>query len=247
MTAILDCSEISVQFGGLRALSGISFSVTAGEVLGIFGPNGAGKTTLFNAITGHVPLSQGTIRFRGAPITGLPPHRIFQIGLARTFQIPELVETQSVEANILLGAQFSRDHGLGGALRYREEAMDATERALAMFGLDAIRDKLTAVTSLFERKLIMMASALAAGPQLLLLDEPAGGLTDTEIKSLLRHTRKISELGRTILIIEHVMPVIMDLSTRVLVLDRGEIFAEGNPAEIRRDQRVRRLYFGEGV
>ena len=116
-----------------------------------------------------------------------------------------------------------------------------------MFGLSAIRDKITAATNLFERKLIMMASAVAAGPQLLLLDEPAGGLTEIEIKSLLQHTRRILELGRTILIIEHVMPVIMDLSTRVLVLDRGKIFAEGNPAETRQDQRIRRLYFGEGV
>lgn len=245
MTAILDCCDVSVKFGGLRVLSGINLSVFAGEVLGVFGPNGAGKTTLFNCITGHVALSRGTIRFRGEPISGLPPHRIFQLGLARTFQIPELVESQSVEANILLGAQFSRDRRFGEGFLYRQEANVAAERALAMFGLETIRDKLTAVTSLYERKLIMMASAVAAGPQLVLLDEPAGGLTDSEIESIVQHTRKISELGRTILIIEHVMPVIMELSTRVVVLDRGQIFAEGDPAAIRQDRRVRRLYFGE--
>jgi branched-chain amino acid transport system ATP-binding protein len=114
-----------------------------------------------------------------------------------------------------------------------------------MFGLHAIRDKLTATTTLYERNLIMMASVVAAGPRLVLLDEPAGGLTEGEIKSLIQHTRKLTGLARAILIIEHVMPVIMELSTRVVVLDRGQIFAEGHPAEIRQDQRVRRLYFGE--
>jgi|RhiMetdeSRZDD1v2_1073273.scaffolds.fasta_scaffold143088_4 branched-chain amino acid transport system ATP-binding protein len=247
MTAILECVNLSVRFGGLKALSGVSMSVKPGEVLGIFGPNGAGKTTLFNAITGHAPSSEGVIWYKGQSISGLGPDRIYRLGLARTFQIPELVESQSVEANVLLGAQFAHGGHLSGAFRIKEEAREAAENGLRRFGLRGVRNKRTALTTLYERKLIMIASALAAKPDLILLDEPAGGLTDKEIEALTRQIREISHSGTTILLIEHVMPVIMDLSTRVLVLNQGQVIAEGDPLTIRQDPRVRRLYFGEVV
>lgn len=247
MTAVLDCDNVTVRFGGVVALSELSLTVSPGEVLGVFGPNGAGKTTLFNAITGHAPLSQGQIRLGGQSISRLAPHRIFRMGLARTFQIPELIESQSVETNVLLGAHFSKHGSLRDAFSFGKDAKSAAENALATFGLADIRLKPTSLTTLYERKLIMLASAVAARPKVLLLDEPAGGLTDFEIDTLIEHIRRVSETGITILLIEHVMPVIMALSTRIMVLSQGRLVVDDVPSKVRQDARVRSLYFGEQV
>lgn len=242
---LLHCSNLSVSFGGVRALAQVNISVKKGEILGIFGPNGAGKTTLFNAISGHVPLQSGSILLKGKPIAGVRPDRIYQMGLARTFQLPELVESQTVEANVVLGAHFCQDRKLWGALKFADDTWEIANQAMDMFGLTAIRSKRTGLTSLYERKLLMMASAYASKPDILLVDEPAGGLTDSEIDSIMDHMKKIASTGVTILIIEHVMRVLMDMSTRVVVLNQGRVFAEGNPRSIQDNREVRRLYFGE--
>lgn len=245
MNDLLVCSGLSVSFGGIRALHQVDFSIRTGEVLGVFGPNGAGKTTLFNAITGHAPLRSGTIVFDGRPINGLRPDQIFRRKLARTFQLPELIESRTVEANILLGAHFSLEPGPGHVIRFDDSALKATDEAIDLFELGQIRRKRTELTNLYERKLIMLASAYAAKPKLMLLDEPAGGLTESEIATLIERMRDLAGRGITILLIEHVMEVLMGMSTRVLALNQGQVLAEGAPEDIREDERVRQLYFGE--
>lgn len=243
--AILSCTDLSVNFGGIHALSGVTFKVTQGETLGIAGPNGAGKTTLFNAISGHVALASGEILFDEKNIFGLSPDRIFRIGLTRTFQLPELVETQSFEANIALGAHFAQDRTFTDAWRYGSNVGDAVQDALDQFGLTSKRNYKTKFASLFERKLLMIASAYAARPKIILMDEPAGGLVDEEIDVIMEHIRGITKLGVTVLLVEHVMRVLMELSDRVIVLNQGQILFEGSPEQVRLNHDVRRLYFGE--
>ena len=246
MTApILSCAGLRVSFGGVTALSQVDIDVARGEILGILGPNGAGKTTLFNLIAGHVSPDAGTITFKGVPIVGVPPEKIFRMGLARTFQLPELVESLSVGENVLIGAQFSQERGLANSFSFPARAVAAAEEALATFGLSAIRRKRTELANLYERKLIMMASAYAARPELLLLDEPVGGLVDAEIGAIMNHIRAMAAGGTTILLIEHVMRVLMEMSTRVIVLNQGRLFANGRPDEIKADDDVQKLYFGE--
>jgi ABC-type branched-subunit amino acid transport system ATPase component len=246
MTApVLKCAEVSVSFGGVKALSGVNIDVHPGEILGILGPNGAGKTTLFNAISGHVVPDGGSISFKGALITRVRPDQIFRMGLARTFQLPELVESITVRENVLLGAHFSHDIRIARKFGFDARALVAVDEALRMFELTAIGNKRTELTNLFERKLVMMASAYAAKPALLLLDEPVGGLVDAEIDAIVAYIRAISATGTTILLIEHVMRVLMELSHRVIVFNQGHVLASGRPEEIRANSNVQRLYFGK--
>lgn len=246
MTApVLKCAEVSVSFGGVKALSGVNIDVHPGEILGILGPNGAGKTTLFNAISGHVVPDDGSISFKGALITRVRPDQIFRMGLARTFQLPELVESITVRENVLLGAHFSHDSRIARKFGFNARALVAVDEALRMFELTAISNKRTELTNLFERKLVMMASAYAAKPALLLLDEPVGGLVDAEIDAIVAYIRAISATGTTILLIEHVMRVLMELSHRVIVFNQGHVLASGRPEEIRANSNVQRLYFGK--
>jgi branched-chain amino acid transport system permease protein len=242
---VLKCAEVSVSFGGVKALSGVNIDVHPGEILGILGPNGAGKTTLFNAISGHVVPDDGSISFKGALITRARPDQIFRMGLARTFQLPELVESITVRENVLLGAHFSHDSRIARKFGFDARALVAVDEALRMFELTAISNKRTELTNLFERKLVMMASAYAAKPALLLLDEPVGGLVDAEIDAIVAYIRAISATGTTILLIEHVMRVLMELSHRVIVFNQGHVLASGRPEEIRANSNVQRLYFGK--
>jgi len=242
---VLKCAEVSASFGGVKPLSGVNIDVHAGEILGILGPNGAGKTTLFNAISGHVVPDAGAILFKGTAITRARPDQIFRMGLARTFQLPELVESITVRENVLLGAHFSHDSRLAGKIGFDARALTSVDEALRMFELTAIGNKRTELTNLFERKLIMMASACAAKPVLLLLDEPVGGLVDAEIDAIVACIRAVSATGTTILLIEHVMRVLMELSHRVIVLNQGRLVASGRPEEIRVNSEVQRLYFGK--
>lgn len=243
--AILSCTGLSVNFGGIHALSGVDLSVSPGETLGIAGPNGAGKTTLFNAISGHVPLASGEISFDGRDITSFSPDRIFRAGLARTFQLPELVETQTFEANVALGAHFAQDRTFSDAWRFGAKVGDAVQEAMDQFGLTRKRNHKTEFASLFERKLLMIASAYAARPKVILMDEPAGGLVDEEIDVIMGHIRAVNKLGVTILLVEHVMRVLMELSSRVIVFNQGQVLFEGSPDQVRLNVDVRQLYFGE--
>jgi branched-chain amino acid transport system ATP-binding protein len=241
---VMQCRGLTVRFGGLEALSNLSLDIRAGEVLGIAGPNGAGKTTLFNVISGHVRPVAGEVIYDGRAIVGLSPARIFQRGVARTFQIPEVIATQSIYDNVLVGAHFGSDRGLGSMLRFGLSSRAAADRAVVAYGLQARAHYAAGTAPLFERKMVMLASAMARAPRLLLLDEPAGGLTSGEADVILARIGEIRRGGTTVVVIEHVMRFLMAAADRLVVLNRGTLVFDGSPSEGRRDEAVQRLYFG---
>jgi branched-chain amino acid transport system ATP-binding protein len=241
---LIECRSVTVRFGGLQALSGLDLSVRAGEVLGIAGPNGAGKTTLFNVISGHVRPSSGAVLFRGAPITGLSPHEIFQLGLARTFQLAEVIPTQRVYTNVLVGAHFAQDTTLSTALAFGSESYRSADRAVAEFGLAPRAGALASSASLYERKLIMLASAMAHAPHALLLDEPVSGLSSAQAKAIVEQIKDQRARGTTVVIIEHVMRVLMAVAERLVILNRGRVLFDGLPERARENDEVQRLYLG---
>jgi branched-chain amino acid transport system ATP-binding protein len=241
---LLECDQVTRYFGALAAVKDLSFRVERGQLFGIAGPNGAGKTTLFNLLSGHVPVSSGSIRYLGAAIEGLPPHAICHRGIARTFQVPQVFASGTVEENVLVGAYFGRRTGLPG-FGFDRATRDRVDRALEMTGLSARRWTPAPLVSVYDKKRLMIASALATEPELLLLDEPFGGLNPGEIDQLVGLIRKLHGTGLTILLIEHVMRALMTLSQRVLIMHHGEELAEGTPAEIQRDQQVIRVYLGQ--
>ena len=242
--ALIECRDVSVRFGGVEALSHLNLTVWQGEILGIAGPNGAGKTTLFNTISGHVQPRSGSVLLDGRPIGGMRPDRIFQLGIARTFQIPELIGTQSVHTNILVGAHFAHDTNVGAAVAFGGRSYDAAYDALVAYGLAEHRDKLAGSASLYEKKMIMIASAMAHTPRALLLDEPVGGLSTNEAQSILDIIVRVRERGTTVVIVEHVMRVLMAISDRLAILNRGTLLFEGRPEEVRENEDVQRLYLG---
>lgn len=244
--AILECVELTKYFGALAAVNRISFAVERGEIFGITGPNGAGKTTLFNLLSGHAPVSNGLIRFEHKEIQHLPPHHICRLGLARTFQIPHVFTGMTVAENVLVGSCF------GSNARYLvlsidREARARAEAALAVTGLLDKAEWPAHLLSVYERKLLMIASALAMNPRVLLLDEPFGGLNHLQIGELMNLIRKIHERGVTILLIEHVMSALMRLSGRVMVMHHGEKLLEGSPEQIMSDARVIEVYLGRKI
>ncbi len=233
----LKCSHISKQFGRLKAVDTLNFEVQTGEIFGIAGPNGAGKTTLFNMITGMYTYS-GSIAFDGRELNGLPAYRICRAGIARTFQIPQLFASLSVSDNIRAGAHF-------GSRRNKPEA-ETIEEIIDFVGLGEHRDHKAAHLKLLDKKLAMIGAALATHPRLLLLDEPIAGLNPSEITQSLELFYRINqELGITILIIEHFMKVLTELSQQLLILENGKKVCLGPPHEVTRDQRVIECYLGE--
>src|SRR5215216_2484148 len=234
MEAILQCDRVTRYFGALAAVNELSFHVDRGQLYGIAGPNGAGKTTLFNVLSGHVAITSGDIRFNGVTIQDLPPHRICHRGIARTFQIPQVFSSGTVAENVLVGAYFGRREKLPGA-RFDRDTLDRVDRALALTGLEAKRRMPAHSASVFDKKRMMIASALATEPELLLLDEPFGGLNHGEIDELMVLIQQLHGTGLTILLIEHVMRALMTLSERVLIMHHGEKLTEGTPDEIRRN------------
>ena len=233
----LKCSHISKQFGRLKAVDALSFEVRNGEIFGIAGPNGAGKTTLFNMIAG-LHIYSGSIDFNGRELNGLPAHRICQSGIARTFQTPQLFASLSVSDNIRAGAHF-------GSRRNKPET-ETLEEILDFVGLGAHRDHKAAHLKLLDKKLTMIGAALATHPQILLLDEPIAGLNSSEITQSLELFHRINqELGITILIIEHFMKVLTELSQQLLILENGKKVCLGPPHEVTRDPRVIECYLGD--
>lgn len=248
MAAALSISGLSVSFGGLAALSNVSFEARQGEILGIIGPNGAGKSTLFNAISGLIRLSGGSISLGLRNITGMPARKRVTLGLQRTFQTVQLVKTISVLENILLGLHqeisLSRSllHGVRG--KTRDAAAHAHDIA-AMVGLAGVADVVVDHLSFREQRLTEIGRALASAPQVLLLDEPAAGLSDVEIQDLDRLIGAIREnLHLTVMVVEHVMPLVMGLCDRIAVLETGRLIALGSPGEIAADPRVIAAYLG---
>ena len=244
MPLILECDQVTKAYGGLVAVSDLSFAVEQGEVYAIVGPNGAGKTTLFDTISGIASITSGEIRFAGQPIQRERAHRICQLGIARTFQTTTVFTSQSVLANALVGATFGRRDASSAPLRFSDQAVELALDALEFCGLLERQAALASTLSVFERKRLMLATALASEPRLLLLDEPVGGLNRGEREAMIELVRKINRAGVSVLLIEHVMKAVQALAGRMLVLHHGEKIAEGTPAEVLRDERVVAVYLG---
>lgn len=236
--SLLEVKNVSKYFGGLAAVSDVSFNVYENEILGIIGPNGAGKTTLFNVINGFYKPSRGEILLNGVQIGGKKPYQICQAGMARTFQIVKPLRRLSVFDNVVASA-FLR-------AKSKEEAHREAEEVLKFTELYEDRDTLSKGLPLGKRKRLEIARALATRPKLLLLDESFAGLNPAELDKSIEIIKKIKEKGITIMIIEHHMKVIMSISDRIVVLTYGQKIAEGTPDEIRHNQQVVEAYLGEG-
>jgi len=227
------------RFGGFTAVNNVSFEVKQGEILGLIGPNGSGKSTIFNMLSGTFPPSAGSIRFDGGEIAGLPPHRIINRGIGRTFQIPRPFRRLSIFENVALAGYY----GQGSHSRVRAD--DAAEKALAMVGLPTNRDASVDGLGAAGLKKLELAKAIATGPKLLLADESLGGLDEAEMDQAADMLRKIrDELGITIIWVEHIMGVLMRVVDRVMVLDHGEKISEGLPSVVSSDPRVVEVYLG---
>jgi len=241
-SAILATEGLTVRFGGLTALNNVNFSVPPGEIRAIIGPNGAGKSTLFNCLTGVLRPTAGRIVFDGKDIAGLPPDRISQRGVARSYQITNILPNATTLENVRIAAQ-SRRHGWS-MLTHHGAYRDILDRALAVLeavGLEGKEEELAANLSHGEQRNLEIGIALATEPKLLCLDEPTAGMSAAETHDTMSLVRRIAK-GLTILIVEHDMLVVMELAQRITVLHYGEILAEGAPAEIQRNPRVLEVY-----
>ena len=237
---LLEGKGVTKYFGGLAAVSNVNFHVNKGEALGLIGPNGAGKTTLFNLISAALPLKSGQIRFKGKKITGLKPHKICRLGVARTFQSVKIFEYMPVLANVVLGAYFGASTRLSSA--------DAAKEAAALVdfvGLSALQAVPAKDLTLANQKRLEVARALATKPELLMLDELMAGLTHTEVAEAMELVARIRKRGITIIMIEHVMTAIMSVCERIIVLHHGAKIAEGKPKEIATSKEVIAVYLGE--
>jgi branched-chain amino acid transport system ATP-binding protein len=251
---ILELSDISKNFGGTEALSRVSVSVDYHQIVGIIGPNGAGKTTLLNVINGFLTPREGRVIFRSTDVTNKTPHEMARLGLGRTFQLINLFKGMTVLENVMVGGHLKGRSGIfmGGLNLGRPRHEEAMIRNTAMRSLEflGIADRAYEVVqnlSFGEQKLVELARALAMEPDLLLLDEPAAGLNSAETERLLGILRRIREQGITIVLVEHNMPLVMNLSDLVFVLDFGQRIALGTPEEVSKNQEVIRAYLGQEV
>jgi branched-chain amino acid transport system ATP-binding protein len=240
---LLEVDRLSKRYGGLAAVDDLSFVVQEEEAFGIAGPNGAGKTTLFDAITGHARASGGRIVFDGEPIQTRSSHAICQMGVARTFQIPAVFPEHTVLGNIAVGAYFGRRHGIPG-FRFDADTIRRARESGAFVGLDGKFDVVAGPLPLFDKKRLMMASAIASEPRLVMLDEPVGGLNPGETDAMLELIRRMRVSGVTVVLIEHVMRALMSISDRVMVMNHGRLLFEGTPEEVQRHEEVIRVYLG---
>ncbi|MCE2452785.1 MAG: ABC transporter ATP-binding protein [Nitrospinae bacterium] len=228
---ILEIHDVRKSFGGVHALAGCGFSVGEGEIVGLIGPNGSGKTTLFNTIVGYLPLDDGRILYRGENVTGLPPYQIARKGIGRTFQVTRIFPKMTLLENVTLPT--------GSA-----DASDRAHELLELVGLADLHDEYASDLSFGQQRLLSIIQVLMLDPWLILLDEPAAGVNPVMQKKLLELIHYLNEEGRTFLIIEHNMDVVMNNCERVVVLSMGEKIAEGSPDEVRRDEAVLTAYFG---
>ena len=237
MTPFLEINNVSKLFGGLGALSHVSFVVNTGEILGLIGPNGAGKTTLFNVVNGFYPPSTGHVNYKGDRISHLRPHQICKMGIARTFQVVRPLQRMSVLDNVIASA-FLR-------AKSKVEASEIAEEVLKFTGLYEDRNLISKGLPLGKRKKLEITRALATRPDMLLLDESFAGLNPSEQNEMMTIIREIRSRGITIMVIEHHMKVIMSLSDRIVVLNYGQKIAEGTPKEIGNSPVVIEAYLGE--
>lgn len=234
---VLDVQEVEKQFNGLVALDGVSMTVHEGEIVGLIGPNGAGKTTLFNCISGTFSPTSGTVSLHDERISGLSAHEVARRGLVRTFQIARPLKELTVVENAMVGAHIHT--------RRRREAREIATEQLAFVGLEDHADELAGDLTVGAQKRLELARAIATWPDILLLDEIMAGLTPTETDEMLTLFRKLRDRGMSLLIIEHDMDAIMNVSDRVKVLDNGRSIAFGTPEAIVEDERVVEAYLGE--
>ena len=249
---LLQLDGVSVSFAGLKALNNVSFTLDAGQIGAVIGPNGAGKTTLFNAITGYVNPASGTVRFGGRDLAGMPPHRISALGMRRTFQNGGAFSSMTVIENVLTGLnQLTASSavgiifGLPSARRAELQALDRAHELLQLMGLSELADRVTSDLSSGQQRIVEITRALAARTQLLLLDEPAVGLSGSERDHLVNVLRRLSKEGIAVLLVEHTIDMVMAISEKVVVLNYGEVIADGPPAEIRAHPDVLEAYLGQ--
>ncbi len=236
---ILQVQDVSKRFGGLQALTDVTFDLLQGEILGLIGPNGAGKTTLFNVINGVYPPYRGKVIFRGEDITGMPSYEVARRGMARAHQVVRPLTDLTVRENVMVGACFGREgHSLAAAARKADEA-------LAKVALGGRADQPAGSLNVAQKKRLELARAMAARPYLLLLDEVLAGLNPKEITEMVETVRRIRDEGITILMIEHVMQAVMSISDRIIVLDYGELIAAGKPEEVAANPQVIEAYLGD--
>jgi branched-chain amino acid transport system ATP-binding protein len=249
---LLQAKGLKKDFGGLRAIDDLSFQINRGMIFSVIGPNGSGKTTMFNLVTGFLPVTEGEIYFKGKRITGLKPFQISRKGIARTFQLTTLFERNTVLDNLIIGQRATRESGMlssiCGLQRVKLEEKKALEKAheLAEF-IGLSRQKMVPAGALPQgaQKQLSIGLALASAPELMLLDEPVGGVNLEEIDALIELITRIRKSGVTICLIEHKMSVVMNISDRILALNYGEKVAEGTPEEVCRDEKVIKSYLGD--
>lgn len=248
---MLETRGVSKHFLGVTALENVNITIREGDLVSLIGPNGSGKTTLFNCVTGFLKPENGQVLFQGIDITGSKPHRITLLGISRTFQNVRVFPSLTVTESLMTVLQQHQEDSIIRRFfrtpkirRYEAEAKERAEALLEMVELTRLKDEPTGNLSYGQRKLLEFAAALMPNPDLILLDEPAAAVNPTMIERMKAYIRALNDEGKTILIVEHNMDVVMDLSQRVIVLDAGEIIAEGPPSQIQRDERVMEAYFG---
>lgn len=248
---VLEIRNISKNFGGISALTDVSFTINEGEIFGLIGPNGAGKTTMFNIITNMYAPTAGDIIFNGETITGTPPHKINQKGICRTFQNIKLFQQMTVLENVMVGRHSKSSAGVFRSVlrvpsqkREEEEIIIKAKDLLSLVGLDSHTHMVAENLSYGQQRRLEIARALASEPKLLLLDEPAAGMNEKETDSLYDLIKEVQKRGVTVLIIEHDMPLVMKLCDRITVLNFGKKLAEGTPQEIQNNDSVIEAYLG---
>jgi len=252
--AILQVEQLNKAFGGVQAIRDLSFDLNTGEILGLIGPNGSGKSTIVNVLAGVFPATSGRIKLAGEPIEALTEYRRVARGLARTFQTARLFSEFTIRQQVTIGCDatltsnpLSSVFGIGGAAGEQEEIAERVQDILELCELASLAEQPVSTASSAEQRFLMMATALASKPKLILLDEPAAGMVAQERKALGALIRKIRDRGISVLVIEHHMALIMEVCDRILVLNFGAKIAEGTPTEIRNDQAVIDAYLGEAA